>query len=54
MVEVKIFGSAPKSAYEKLTAAICEILSREAGVDGSGCYVKFEEVSLWGYDSFMF
>ena len=54
MVEVKIFGSAPKSAYEKLTASICDILSREAGVDGSGCYVKFEEVSLWGYDSFMF
>lgn len=54
MVEVKIFGSASKSAYEKLTAAICDILSREAGVDGSGCYVKFEEVSLWGYDSFMF
>ncbi len=54
MVEVKIFGSSTKSAYEKLTAAICETLEREAGIDGSCCYVKFEEVKYWGYDSFMF
>ncbi|MBQ1615666.1 MAG: hypothetical protein II086_00270, partial [Ruminococcus sp.] len=42
------------AAYEKLTGAICDVLSEEAGVDGSCCYVKFEECKLWGYNSFMF
>lgn len=54
MVEVKIFGSSTKDAYGALTAAICEALSAEAGIDGAGCYVKFEEVKYWGYNSFMF
>lgn len=54
MVEVKIFGSSTKDAYEKLTGAICDVLSEEASVDGSCCYVKFEECKLWGYNSFMF
>ena len=36
MVEVKIFGSAPKSAYEKLTASICDILSREVNNRSEG------------------
>ena len=53
-IEVKIFGSSTKDAYEKLTGAICDVLSEEAGVDGSCCYVKFEECKLWGYNSFMF
>lgn len=54
MVEVKIFGSSTKDAYTALTEEICNILSAEAGVDGSNCYVKFEEVKLWGYNGFMF
>lgn len=54
MVEVKIFGSSTKDAYTRLTKEICDILSAEAGVDGSSCYVKFEEVALWGYNGFMF
>ncbi len=54
MVEVKIFGSAAKENYTALTKRICEILSDEANVDPSCCYVKFEEVSLWGYNGFMF
>ena len=40
--EVKIFGSSTKDAYTKL------------GIEGKNVYVKFDEVSLWGMDSFMF
>ena len=54
MVEVKIFGSSTKDAYTSLTAEICDILSNEADISGSNCYVKFEEVALWGYNGFMF
>ncbi len=53
-VEVKLLGSSTKEAYTKLTAEICNILSQEADVDGRNCYVKFEEVTHWGMDGFMF
>jgi phenylpyruvate tautomerase PptA (4-oxalocrotonate tautomerase family) len=54
MVEVKLFGAATKDAYQRLTKAICNILSDEAGVNGENCYVKFGEVKYWGYNGFMF
>ncbi|MBQ1686029.1 MAG: hypothetical protein IIV05_01830 [Ruminococcus sp.] len=52
--EVKIFGGSTKDAYQKLTAAICNILSDEADISGECCYVKFEETKYWGYNGFMF
>ena len=54
MVEVKIFGSSDKGSYTNLTQRICEILDEEADISPDCCYVKFEEVSLWGYNGFMF
>ena len=54
MVEVKIFGKSDKDSYTKLTQRICEILDETAGVSPDCCYVKFEEVALWGYNGFMF
>ena len=54
MVEVKIFGSSSKDAYQRLTTAICLILQDEAEIEGQNCYVKFEEVKYWGYNGFMF
>ena len=53
-VEVKLLGSSTKDAYTDLTAEICNILKDEADVDGSNCYVKFEEVKYWGMNGFMF
>ena len=52
--EVKIFGSSTKDAYTNLTARLCEIAKEELGIEGNNVYVKFDEVSLWGMDSFMF
>ncbi len=54
MVEVSILHSAPKSAYENLTAELCKIMKDEAGVDGGDCYVKFAETENWGTNGFMF
>lgn len=49
-VEVKIFGKAPDSAYEALTAEITKILGRELGVGAKRIYVKYEEVQHWGWN----
>ncbi|WP_310603913.1 phenylpyruvate tautomerase MIF-related protein [Anaerosporobacter sp.] len=53
-VEVKIFGSTTAEAYDKLTVAICDIFNNVVGVDKDKIYVKYEEVSHWGYNGFNF
>jgi phenylpyruvate tautomerase PptA (4-oxalocrotonate tautomerase family) len=50
-VEVKIFGKASDSDFEKLTAKICEIFKSILSIDPSNVYVKYEEVSHWGWNS---
>lgn len=52
--EVKIFGSSTKDAYEAMTQELCKIAKEELGIDGQNVYVKFDEVTNWGMDSFMF
>lgn len=52
--DVSIFGSAAKSDCENLTAAVCDILSEDAGVPSDRSYVKFEFSDKWGYDGYMF
>lgn len=49
-VEVKIFGKSSKDAYEKLTAAICSIYEEELGIPQNKTYVKYEEISDWGWN----
>lgn len=49
-IEVKIFGSAEKAAYNKLTAAICNIYKDVLGIEADHIYVKYEEVHNWGWN----
>jgi phenylpyruvate tautomerase PptA (4-oxalocrotonate tautomerase family) len=49
-VEVKLFGKAGNDAYDKLTAAITEILKQELNISPSRVYIKYEEVSHWGWN----
>lgn len=49
-VEVKVFGKANRGAYEKMTAAICEILQEELSIAPSETYVKYEEAANWGWN----
>lgn len=49
-VEVKIFGKASDEAYNKLTKAITEILGDELHILPDCIYVKYEEVSHWGWN----
>ena len=47
-VEVKIYGKAAKSACDRLTAAITDILAQELGIQQ--VYIKYEEVAVWGFN----
>lgn len=49
-VEVAIFGSASDNAYDALTAEITNIMSQELSASPSDIYVKYEEVSHWGWN----
>lgn len=49
-VEVKILGSAEKQYYDKMTGVICDILSDELGIPSDRVYVKYEEISSWGWN----
>jgi phenylpyruvate tautomerase PptA (4-oxalocrotonate tautomerase family) len=49
-VEVKLFGKASNEAYNKLTAAITDILNQELGINPSQIYVKYEEIAHWGWN----
>lgn len=53
-VEVKILGKSTREAYEALTAKICALLDEEIGVSPDFCYVKFEEITNWGFNGFLF
>ena len=50
MVEVSLFGSASRSAYDRMTAEVTDILSEELGIAPSNIYVKYEEVGNWGWN----
>lgn len=49
-VEVKLFGKSGNEAYNKLTSEISNILKEELSIDPGQIYVKYEEVSHWGYN----
>jgi phenylpyruvate tautomerase PptA (4-oxalocrotonate tautomerase family) len=49
-VEVKLFGSASSGAFDKLTSAITNILKEELNIAPNQIYVKYEEVSNWGWN----
>lgn len=50
MVTISIFGKGSASAYDKMTADVCELMAKETGISPSRIYVKYEEVSHWGWN----
>lgn len=49
MIEVEIFGTAQDSSYDALTKDLTEIVSRETGISPERIYIKYEEISHWGW-----
>ena len=54
MVEIAIFGKATEKAYDALTECVCSLIQRILGVPSERTYVKYTEISHWGYDGFNF
>jgi len=50
LVNVSLFGKSTPEAYEKLTAAICDELRWTLDIVEERMYVKYEEVSTWGWN----
>lgn len=49
-VGVKLFGKPSAGDCERMTAAVCEILADELGIDGSKVYVTYQGISDWGWN----
>lgn len=49
-VEVKILGTSTKEYFSKLSAAICEMLEDELSISPENVYIKYEEVTHWGWN----
>lgn len=49
-VAVSLFGNASKSAYEKMTATICDLYEKELGIPKDAVYVTYHGVSDWGWN----
>lgn len=49
-VEVSVYGNSNASAYNKLTAAITQILNEELSVKPDHVYVKYMESEHWGFN----
>lgn len=54
MFEVAIFGGASDSAYDNLTKRLCALSEKYIGVSPDRTYVKYTEISQWGYNNFNF
>lgn len=49
-VEVSLYGNASSSAYDELTAQICDILGKTLGVPADKVYVKYSPTDNWGWN----
>ena len=49
-VSVSLFGSASAKDYERMTRAICDILTSEAGIPADKVYVTYHPVADWGWN----
>ena len=49
-IEVKLLGKADKDGCKEFTRLACEIMKEELGIDGANVYVKYEEISDWGWN----
>lgn len=49
-IEVKVYGKINPSSADSLTAKICDIFDSVLGIAPENVYVKYEEVSMWGWN----
>ncbi len=47
---VSLFGKASDEDYDRLTAALCDTISTSLEISPDRVYVKYEEISHWGWN----
>lgn len=52
--EVKLLGQATREAYDRLTAALCDIYHKALDVPTDGIYIQYVEAKTWGFDGINF
>ena len=50
IVDVDLLGAVSKDASERMTAVVCDILSKELGVSADRIYVKYTGYENWGWN----
>lgn len=50
MVQVSLFGSTSDAAYDRLTAAISEIVNEVLGIDRANIYITYAPFEHWGWN----
>ena len=48
-VNVKLYGSASREAYVRMTGQVTEILGNVLSIPAEGVYVEYEETDHWGW-----
>ena len=49
-IYISLFGRVNSSDCEKMTAAVCELLKTELGINGTSVYVTYQGIENWGYN----
>lgn len=49
MVDISIFGSQSDKNYDKMTAAVCELVESVCKIPQDRVYVKYSEYTHWGF-----
>ncbi len=49
-VAVSLLGDAGSAAYNKVTAAICDLLKSELDTDGKNVYITYHPTANWGWN----
>ena len=49
-VSVSLFGNGKASAYEEMTARICQLYADELGIPTNNIYVTYHGVNDWGWN----
>ena len=49
-VDVSVYGQDNPRAFDKLTAAVCDVLGKETGTPANRIYVKYSSTENWGWN----
>ena len=49
-VSVSLFGNGKSSAYEEMTARICQLYESELGIPANNIYVTYHGINDWGWN----